>query len=93
MRGTEFCYIGKTEATTSDIALRYFTDKKDCRILQSNNKSGYAGLTFHATKGKWQLRGPPVNKKRAHRGYYMTKEEAIERWKIYNEADNQVSVN
>lgn len=56
------------------------------RTIQSNNTSGYRGVTFHKKKRKWQA-SVYKNKKQIYLGIYETAEEAnevVKKWREEN---------
>ena len=61
--------------------------------MKNNNTSGYVGVSYHRGTGRW-VASVGVNYKKAHIGYYPTKEEAVQardNYIINNNLPNKLS--
>jgi hypothetical protein len=82
-RGLEVDHINRDTLDNRKCNLRLCNRVENCRnkTKQSNNKSGYKGVSWH-TDGKWQVQ-ICISGQRLHLGRYDCKHEAA---RIYNKA-------
>ena len=67
----------RTDNRISNLKLKTHKDNTRCRLMQSNNTSGLAGVTWHKASQKWRVQ-ITINGKRKHLGLFDSLEVAYE---------------